>query len=277
MVSRGRLDRVPAVGYGPALRGPWRVRAQVAQLVEHATENRSVGGSIPPLGTISLSFPQFLFATRATLFPKRGKSPGVRRFFTCPDAGHFDSNLWMIAAPEISGLSNADLRRLVVKLLSEVADLKRMVAAQGAEIVRLKGLKGRPDIKPPGGMETGTTPQLSRGSKRRGRGKLTPRVSVEEQVVRVEVPPGSRFKGYDDFVVQEAYLRARTIPLSARALDFAGWADSDRAVAAGWHDGPLRAGAAAFSCWRNTIRGRSPCHDWWSSCGRSVSAFRSGM
>lgn len=28
-------------------------RAQVAQLVEHATENRSVGGSIPPLGTIA--------------------------------------------------------------------------------------------------------------------------------------------------------------------------------------------------------------------------------
>ena len=26
--------------------------AQVAQLVEHATENRSVVGSIPPLGTI---------------------------------------------------------------------------------------------------------------------------------------------------------------------------------------------------------------------------------
>ena len=28
--------------------------AQVAQLVEHATENRSVGGSIPPLGTIAI-------------------------------------------------------------------------------------------------------------------------------------------------------------------------------------------------------------------------------
>ena len=27
--------------------------AQVAQLVEHATENRGVGGSIPPLGTTS--------------------------------------------------------------------------------------------------------------------------------------------------------------------------------------------------------------------------------
>jgi hypothetical protein len=36
--------------YGlPPARSP---DAQVAQLVEHATENRSVGGSIPPLGTI---------------------------------------------------------------------------------------------------------------------------------------------------------------------------------------------------------------------------------
>ena len=31
---------------------PSQWRAQVAQLVEHATENRSVGGSTPPLGTI---------------------------------------------------------------------------------------------------------------------------------------------------------------------------------------------------------------------------------
>ena len=30
-------------------------RAQVAQLVEHATENRSVAGSIPALGTIFLA------------------------------------------------------------------------------------------------------------------------------------------------------------------------------------------------------------------------------
>jgi hypothetical protein len=38
----------------PARLGLWALEyAQVAQLVEHATENRSVGGSIPPLGTIS--------------------------------------------------------------------------------------------------------------------------------------------------------------------------------------------------------------------------------
>ena len=52
------LDRPESTLYNaprfthPALRG--RFGAQVAQLVEHAIENRSVGGSIPPLGTISL-------------------------------------------------------------------------------------------------------------------------------------------------------------------------------------------------------------------------------
>src|SRR3954452_11601418 len=40
--------------YKPALRTPARNGgrgAQVAQLVEHVTENHGVGGSIPPLGT----------------------------------------------------------------------------------------------------------------------------------------------------------------------------------------------------------------------------------
>ena len=40
----------------PARLGLWALEyAQVAQLVEHATENRSVGGSIPPLGTININ------------------------------------------------------------------------------------------------------------------------------------------------------------------------------------------------------------------------------
>ena len=50
----GRVDRTSEPDYKPALPSPpWAGSAQVAQLVEHATENRSVGGSIPPLGTIS--------------------------------------------------------------------------------------------------------------------------------------------------------------------------------------------------------------------------------
>ena len=51
--SRGRsvVDRTGAPDYKPALPPLAPGPAQVAQLVEHATENRSVGGSIPPLGT----------------------------------------------------------------------------------------------------------------------------------------------------------------------------------------------------------------------------------
>jgi hypothetical protein len=46
------VDRAARPDYKPALSGLGQGSAQVAQLVEHATENRSVGGSIPPLGTI---------------------------------------------------------------------------------------------------------------------------------------------------------------------------------------------------------------------------------
>ena len=48
---RSVVDRTGAPDYKPALPPLAPGPAQVAQLVEHATENRSVGGSIPPLGT----------------------------------------------------------------------------------------------------------------------------------------------------------------------------------------------------------------------------------
>jgi hypothetical protein len=48
----------------------WTFRhAQVAQLVEHATENRSVGGSIPPLGT---TFCNILNKTANLRMPSQG-------------------------------------------------------------------------------------------------------------------------------------------------------------------------------------------------------------
>jgi hypothetical protein len=62
MPRRVNLDWLDGMGYGQ------RPGAQVAQLVEHATENRSVGGSIPPLGTIPLPLTP-LFAAGPTLQP----------------------------------------------------------------------------------------------------------------------------------------------------------------------------------------------------------------
>ena len=52
--------------------------------------------------------------------------------------------------PDIEALSLDDLKRLVLQLLEEVARLRAENAALREEIARLKGLKGRPKIKPSG-------------------------------------------------------------------------------------------------------------------------------
>jgi hypothetical protein len=118
-----------------------------------------------------------------------------------------------VTAPaDRSGVSNSELQELVLKLLAENAEQKRLIAELREEIARLKGLKGRPNIKPPSGMERGTTGDT--GGPQRvhpGRGKVTPRVIVEDQILKMAVPPGSRFKGYQDFVVQELVLRVRAV------------------------------------------------------------------
>ena len=107
---------------------------------------------------------------------------------------------------DLDALSPTELKALVVRLLGKVAALEQTVAAQRAEIARLKGLKGRPALKP-SGMEKASEPKPPHLRKGR-RGPVTPRVAVEDQVIKATVPPGSRFKGYADFVVQDLVLRA---------------------------------------------------------------------
>ncbi len=117
----------------------------------------------------------------------------------------------MVVPPDIDGLPPAELKQLVVKLLEENAEQRRVIAELRDEVARLKGLKGRPPIKP-SGMENATAPKPGgKRARRRGRGKATPRVNVEEQILKAEVPAGSRFKGYEDFLVQDLELRVRVI------------------------------------------------------------------
>jgi hypothetical protein len=113
-------------------------------------------------------------------------------------------------------LSAADLRALVLELLEEVAALKQTVAEQRDEIARLKGLKGPPQLKAskPSGMEQASAHKdgASGTRNRRGRGKKTlSRVAVEDRVVQAEVPADSRFKGYEDFIVQDLVIRPAVV------------------------------------------------------------------
>jgi len=88
----------------------------------------------------------------------------------------------------LSALSRAELEALLIELFGEVTILKQTVAELREEIARLKGLKGRPNIKP-SGMNEGTTPaKPTTKEKQPGRGKVMPRVGVEEKVIKAEIP-----------------------------------------------------------------------------------------
>jgi hypothetical protein len=61
-------------------------------------------------------------------------------------------------------------------------------------------------------MERATPGPASRAkTKRSQRSTLAGRVVHEERVLAIGAPPGSRFKGYEDFVVQDLRLEARVI------------------------------------------------------------------
>ena len=97
----------------------------------------------------------------------------------------------------------------MVELIGEAAGLKQQIGELRDEVARLKGLKGRPTIKPKG-MDNGTEPVMPvKPEERRGRGKVTPRVNIEDQLVKAVIPPGSRFKGREPYLVQDLVISVR--------------------------------------------------------------------
>ncbi len=105
------------------------------------------------------------------------------------------------------------LREENVQLREQINRLQEENEALREEILRLKGLKGRPKLKP-SGMEQETTKRVAGkiGKKRRRRGgKITGLKIDAEQVLKVTAPEGSRFKGYEDRVVQDLEFRPHTV------------------------------------------------------------------
>ena len=114
---------------------------------------------------------------------------------------------------EIERLAIGELRSLVESLLAEVARLRAENAALREEVARLKGLPPRPKLKP-SGMENASQPPQSSGKPklRRRRGAKRDRLVIgEERVLAASAPTGSRFKGYQDIVVQDLLLVPRVI------------------------------------------------------------------
>ena len=110
--------------------------------------------------------------------------------------------------PDLIACSADGLRALVIGLLEANAKLEAAVAVMAEQIARLKGLKGRPQIKP-SGMEKGTDPEaeVAPGDGTTGKQRRRPRrkqsqpksarlIVDEDLVVPFAREPGRRFKGY---------------------------------------------------------------------------------
>jgi len=120
----------------------------------------------------------------------------------------------MLPPDDLDRLSHTELKGLVIKQWEQIVELQRMVAALREEITRLKGGPGRPNLKP-SGMELGTEPKppASSGESERRRGSTRSKLSIhEERTLKVAAPPpGSRFKGYTSFVVQDLVIRPHVV------------------------------------------------------------------
>jgi hypothetical protein len=119
------------------------------------------------------------------------------------------------AVPDFDALTLAEAKDLLLRLLVQNAELRAALAEQRDEIARLKGLNVRPQLKPSGmaTKATGRQAKTSKGKKTGRRGSKQARLSIDaEDILKAtEVPPGLRFKGYEDYILQDLVLQPWTV------------------------------------------------------------------
>ena len=101
-----------------------------------------------------------------------------------------------------------ELQTALVHAFELIAIMKQEILELREEIAHLKGHKGRPKIKP-SGLDKGTDSSRPsypdrKGKRGNGKRKKTSELTVEkERIIPAKVPPGSKFKGYQDYIVQD--------------------------------------------------------------------------
>jgi uncharacterized small protein (DUF1192 family) len=113
--------------------------------------------------------------------------------------------------PDLDELLAEALKELVIQWLGETAELKQTIAKLRAEIARLKGLKERAAIKPSGMDQATDPPRPGPTEPRPRRGKVRPRVAIEDRVLPLAAPEGSCFKGYEPYLVQELVISVQAV------------------------------------------------------------------
>ncbi len=112
---------------------------------------------------------------------------------------------------DISGLGLEELKALLTQALEGNARLKAENAALREEIARLKGLKGRPKLKP-SGMEQAAETAGAKAGRRKGRRGARRGAINETRILKPDsLPDGARFKGYEDFIVQDIVIMPWTV------------------------------------------------------------------
>jgi hypothetical protein len=117
--------------------------------------------------------------------------------------------------PDIEALTLQGLKELLLEALEKIGKLEARIIVLGEENARLRGLKGRPNIKPPvkpSGMEEGTKEKKDGDAVQRRRGERRRRTTPIDIILHPsQVPEGAVLKGYEDYWVQDIEIRSKVI------------------------------------------------------------------